>query len=424
MSRQPDVIRIADLAEPRLTDGQAAALAYAQTVPVELSEQVVLEAARRQTGLSDFGADDFRARLRVWLQAAEEDTDLNALGRLGVFSNCVRYLANRLRVEAVVARHPEILQVAVEQPIIVAGLPRSGTTHLVNLIAADSRLRSLPYWESMEPVPVRGDGPGRDGRDPRWTRCRQSYEQMIAQMPLLPAMHDMPPEHIHEEIELQELDFGTYLLEWLARVPRWRDYYRELDLRSSYAYLRKVLQVLTWFRGPRRWVLKSPQHLEQLVPLLATFPDATIAITHRDPVAVIQSAITMLAYGDRMRRTRVDPAGLAAYWIDRVERLLRACVRDRDRLPATQAIDVPFHALMADDLGMVTRIYERAGLPMTAAARAELARYGTENPRGKHGQVVYDLRGDFGIEPAAVRERLGFYFERFAVRAENQEEQA
>jgi len=423
MSRHPDVIRIADLAEPRLTDGQAAALAYARTMPVELSEQVVLEAARRQTGLSDFGADDFRARLRVWLEAAEEDTDLNALGRLGVFSNCVRYLANRLRVEDVLTRHPEIVQVAIGRPIIVAGLPRSGTTHLVNLIAADSRLRSLPYWESMEPVPARGDGPGRDGRDPRWTRCRQSYEQMIAQMPLLPAMHDMPPEHIHEEIELQELDFATYLLEWLARPPRWRDYYLGLDLRSSYAYLKKVLQVLTWFRGPRRWVLKSPQHLEQLGPLLATFPDATIAITHRDPVAVIQSAITMLAYGDRMRRTRVDPAGLAAYWIDRVERLLRACVRDRDRLPATQAIDVPFHALMADDLGMVTRIYERAGLPMTPGARAELARYVADNPRGKHGQVVYDLRRDFGIEPAAVRERFGFYFERFAVRAESQEEQ-
>jgi hypothetical protein len=331
----------------------------------------------------------------------------------------VRYLANRLRVEDVVARHPEILQVEIEGPIIVAGLPRSGTTHLVNLIAADARLRSLPYWESMEPVPARGDGPGRDGRDPRWTRCRQAYEQMIAQMPLLTAMHDMPPEHIHEEIELQELDFGTYLLEWLARPPRWRDYYLGLDLASSYAYLKKVLQALTWFHGPRRWVLKSPQHLEQLGPLMATFPDATIAITHRDPVAVIQSAITMLAYGDRMRRTRVDLTGLAAYWIDRVERLLRACVRDRDRLPAAQAIDVPFHELMADDLGMVARIYERAGLAMTPAARAELARYVADHRRGKHGQVVYDLRGDFGIEPAAVRERFGFYFERFAVRAEN-----
>jgi hypothetical protein len=324
-------------------------------------------------------------------------------------------LANRLRVEDVLARHPEILGVAIERPIVVAGLPRSGTTHLVNLIAADTRLRSLPYWESLEPVPVAGEGPGRDGRDPRYARCAEAYRQMVAQMPLLPAMHDMPPEHIHEEIELQELDFGTYLLEWLARPPRWRDYYLGLDLRSSYAYLKKVLQMLTWLRGPRRWVLKSPQHLEQLLPLLDAFPDATIAITHRDPVAVIQSAITMLAYGDRMRRTRVDLAGLAAYWIDRVERLLRACTRDRDRLPAERTIDVRFGALMADDVGMVRTIYARAGLELTDGARGELERFRAANPRGKHGQVVYDLRADFGLDPAAVRARFGFYCERFGV---------
>ena len=91
-------------------------------------------------------------------------------------------------------------------------------------------------------------------------------------MPLIPAMHDMPPEHIHEEIELQELDFATYLLEWLCRPPRWRDHYLALDMRPHYAYLKKVLQALTWLRGPARWVLKSPQHLEQLVPLLDDLP--------------------------------------------------------------------------------------------------------------------------------------------------------
>ena len=409
------MIHIDDLARPVLTDAQRAALENAARIPVTFSEEAVLAAAHRQTGLDDFGADDFRARLRVWLAAVADDTDLNALGRLGLFAHVVRALANRLRVEDVVARHPEILAIEIDRPIVVAGLPRSGTTHLVNLIAADTRLRSLPYWESLEPVPVAGEGPGRDGRDPRYARCRAAYEQMLAQMPLLRAMHDMPPEHIHEEIELQELDFGTYLVEWLARPPRWRDYYLGLDLTSSYAYLKKVLQVLTWYRGPRRWVLKSPQHLERLPTLLAVFPDATIALTHRDPVAVIQSAITMLAYGDRMRRTRVDLAGLAAYWIDRVERLLRACTRDRDRLPARQVIDVGFDALMADDVGMVGTIYERAGLELTAAARGELERYRTENPRGKHGQVVYDLRADFGLEPAAVRARFDFYCERFGV---------
>jgi hypothetical protein len=413
---RPAAIRIDDLARPVLTDGQRGAIAWAESQPVELSEDVVLTAARDRTGLDDFGADDFRARLRVWLQAADEDRELNALGRLGLFGHCVRVLANRLRVEDVVARHPEILAIPIDRPIVVAGLPRSGTTHLVNLLAADTRLRSLPYWESLEPVPVRGEGPGRDGRDPRWLRCAEAYEQMRAQMPLLPAMHDMPPEHIHEEIELAELDLGTYLLEWLARPPRWRDHYLGLDLTGSYAYLRKVLQVLTWHRGPRRWVLKSPQHLEQLRPLLATFPDATIAVTHRDPVAVIQSAITMLAYGDRVRRTRVDLAGLAEYWIDRVERLLRASVRDRDVLPRERTIDVRFDDFMADELGTVAAIHRAAGLPPADASREQLARFRADNPRGKHGQVVYDLRADFALDPETVRARFGFYCERFGVR--------
>lgn len=418
MSAPRDDIRIADLGNPVLTPAQQAAIDHAARISVTLSEDAVLSAARRQTGLSDFGADDFRARLRVWLQAADEDAELSPIGRLAVFGNCVRLLANRLKLEDLLRCHPEILDVEIRRPIVVAGLPRSGTTHLLNLMAADTRLRSLPYWESLEPVPVCGEGPGRDGRDPRYVRCLTAYEQQAARMPLLRAMHDMPPEHVHEEIEIQDLDFATYELEWLAMVPRWRDHYLALEMRPHYAYLKKALQALQWMRGAERWVLKSPQHLEQLRPLYDTFPDATIVLTHRDPVSVIRSAITMLAYGDRMRRTRLDLPGLAAYWIDRVERLLRACVRDRDAIPAAQSVDVLFHEFMADDLGTVARIYERADFPMTAAARAELDAFLAANPRGKHGQVVYDLRGDFGVDPDAVRERFGFYFARFAVRPE------
>jgi len=412
-------IRIADLARPVLTDSQRAAIAAAERLPVTLSEDAVLAAARQKTGLDDFGADDFRARLRVWLAAADEDATLGPLGRLAVFGNCVRYLVNRLRLEDLLRRHPEIRDVRLRAPIIVAGLPRSGTTHLVNLIAADARLRSLPYWESLEPVPIPGEGPGRDGRDPRYVRCLAQYEQTAARMPLLKAMHDMTPEHVHEEIELADLDFASYGLEWLCTAPRWRDHYLSLDQRPHYAYLKTALQALQWLRGPDRWVLKSPQHLEQLGALVDTFPDATIAITHRDPVAVIQSAITMLAYGERVRRTRLDLPALAAYWIDRIERLLRACVRDRDRVPAERSVDVVFHEFMADERGTVARIYERAGLPMTAEAAASIDEFRSDNTRGRHGQVVYDLPGDFGVDPDEVRRRFDFYFARFPIRPED-----
>jgi hypothetical protein len=415
--RAPD-IRIPDLANPVLTPAQAAAVKYAESQPVRFDVETILAAARAKTGLHDFGKDDFRARLAVQCQSIDEDAELNALGRLGIFANLLRYAENRLRFEDLLRRHPEILETPIERPIIVAGMPRTGTTHLLNLIGADTRLRSLPYWESMEPIPTPGEGPGRDGRDPRWHRCNASYQQMVANMPLIVAMHDMPPEHIHEEIELEELDFASYLLEWLCRPKRWRDAYLALDQRPHYAYMKRVLQALTCMRGPRRWVLKSPQHLEHLPALLDTFPDATIVITHRDPVSVFRSAITMAAYGDRMRRTRVDVAATADYWLDRVEKLLSACLRDRDQLPAAQAIDVRFHEFMADDIGTVGRIYEQARLPMTPAARAALDAFMAANPRGKHGQVIYDLKGDFGLGPSEVRARFGDYVERFGVRAE------
>lgn len=418
MSDRPDDIRITDLGAPQLTDTQRAAVAYAATMPVRFSEDIVLAAAREQTGLRDFGADDFRVRLRVWLQAVDEDDRLGPLGRLGLFGNCVRFLSNRLRLEDLLRRHPDILDVPIARPIIVAGLPRSGTTHLLNLLGADTRLRSLPYWEALEPIPVAGEGPGRDGRDPRYLRCLKIYEGIAARLPLLKAMHDMPPEHIHEEVELLDLDFASYQLEWVCMAPRWRDYYLTLDMRQHYAYMRKALQALQWLRGPRRWVLKSPQHLEQLGALHDTFPDATIVVTHRDPVAVIRSAITMMAYGERLRRTRIDLPVLADYWVDRVERLLRACVRDRDRLPAAHSIDVLFHDLMADDMGAVNAIYQRADLPLTPEATAEIGAFAHDNRRGKHGQVIYDLQADFGLDPDAVRRRFDFYFERFAVRAE------
>jgi hypothetical protein len=237
-------------------------------------------------------------------------------------------------------------------------------------------------------------------------------------VPLLRAMHERYPTAIEEEIELQDLDFASYTLEWYARVPRWRDFYFTLDQRAHYAYMKKVLQVLTYLRGPNRWVLKSPQHLEQISALLATFPDATFAITHRDPVSVVQSAITMLAYGDRMRRAAVEPEELAAYWIDRVDRLLQACVRDRDLLPADRTIDVLFHEFMADDVAMVEQIYARNDRSLTPEVRAQLDGFMAAHPRGKHGQLVYDLRGDFGLDPDDVRRPFGYYFDRFPVREE------
>lgn len=406
-------VRIDDLREPRRSPPEQSLHDLAQRMTVDLDPAGIVAQARRDTGLDDLGDTDVEARLAVQCRAVDADTGLSGLGRSIVRTRLLQLLTSRLRFEDFVRRHPEALDVELAPPVIVVGLPRSGTTHLVNLLAADSRVRSMPWWEVREPTPVLGDGPGRDGVDPRYQRCFAEWELTKQTAPLTALMHDRPPWSIEEDCELVELDLCAYTLEWHARVPGWRDHYLTLDQRPHYAFLRRELQVLSYLRGPDRWVLKTPQHLEQLGPLLATFPDATIAFTLRDPVAVLQSAITMLAYGDRLRRVEVEADDLATYWSDRIERLLRAAVRDAHLIPTAQRVDVEFGAFMDDDLAMATRILEVAGMEPTDETRRELTAYLDGNPRGRDGRVVYDLRGDFRLDPADLYERFAFYFAAF-----------
>jgi len=412
-------VRIEDLRSPVLSAEQRAILDGLEARPVHLGADRLVEKARAGTGLTDLGDDSVLERLAAHVAAIESDTGLTNLGRLVLRMRILRLLENRLRLHELLRRHPEIHDIEISAPLVVVGLPRSGTTHLVNLLAQDPRRRALPYWESQEPIPVPGEGPGPDGVDPRFLRWQAVHESEQVLAPLTRLMHDRFPAAIEEEVEIHDLDFASYTLEWHARVPGWRDHYLGLDHDATYAYLRTVLQALTFLRGPRTWVLKSPQHLEQLGPLLRTFPDAAVAFTHRDPVAVIQSAVTMLAYGDRMRRHEIEPEQLAAYWVDRVELLLRACVRDRETVPADRSLDVVFRDFMADELGTVDRFYERAGVDLPDEVRARFAAYLAGNPRGKHGRVVYDLQGDFGLDPAALRERFTFYTDRFGIPAED-----
>lgn len=407
-------IRIEDLRHPILNDEQKAALAYGEATPVELTVEAVLAAARAQTGLDDFGPTDFQERLALWLAEVDDDPNRTAFGRLIHFNDCVRYAATRLRIRDLLKRHPEIHEQKIERPIVVIGLPRSGTTHLVNLIAADRRLRSMPLWEGQEPVPDPNEKPGPDGVDPRWHRCNAIWERMRSASPLLAAMHPMEPDHIHEELEFLLPDFTSYNLDWVVRAPRWRDYYLSHDQTPHYqGALLTGLKILQWFQPKERWVLKCPQHLEQIGPLMKTFPDATIVVTHRDPVSVLQSAATMQAYAARTSYRTTDPEWYLAYWHDRIRRLLEASVRDRPLLPQERTVDVFFDQFMKDDVGTVERIYRVADLPMTEEARAQIEAYRAAHPRGKEGQVVYDLRGDFGADPAELRRAFDFYFEAF-----------
>ncbi|MCU0311843.1 MAG: sulfotransferase [Acidimicrobiales bacterium] len=406
-------IRIDDLAEPVLNDVQRMGLEYGETVRTELSVDAVCEAAVAATGLDDFGPDDFRERLDVQLSEMDADPERTGLGRLLMFGDCARYAANRLRIHDLLRRQPEILDVEIVKPVIVVGLPRSGTTNLVNLLASDSRFRSMPLWESYEPVPDPRESVGPDGVDPRWTRCQQAWEAMQAGAPFIAAMHPMEPDHVHEENELMAPDFSNYNIEWVARTPRWRDHYLAHDQTPHYAYMKTVLQILQWYRPRERWVLKSPQHLENIGPLMATFPDATIVVTHRDPVAVVQSTITMLTYGARTAYRSTNPEWYRDYWTDRIGRLLDSSLRDRHLFPEQRTVDVFFHEYMADEMGTLQRIYDAAGIELTDTARGEIGAYQAAHPREKGGRVVYDLRGDFSTTPEEVRSHFGAYLDAF-----------
>lgn len=416
-------IRIDDLSAPRYSEDQLAALAFGKTLDVTLSAADLLAEARAATGLQDFGPMEFLERLELLCDEWGSDTGLNNLGRLGLRNKLLLFAKNRLLIHDLLQRHPEIHDVRIDAPIIVAGLPRSGTTHLLNLMAADKRLRSLPLWESYEPVPLPGEAALPDGTDPRYQRCLDQWQTMQQMTPHLAAMHPMNPEHIHEELELMGPDYASYNFEWLCMCPRWRDHYYATDQTPHYEYMKIVLKILTWQDGDdgsrTRWVLKCPQHLEQLPVLQKVFPDATVAVTHRDPVSVIRSAATMIAYGQRMSRDAVDTGAVINYWSDRVLHLLQACARDRHVWPEAQSVDVPFHEFMADDIGMVEKIYAKAGLPMTEEAATQLRQFMDAHPRGKHGRIVYDLEADFGVSPGDLRERFNFYFQQFPVQAEN-----
>lgn len=437
----PGIIRIADLGDPQLSPEVIALREAASGFPVEFTTDAITRAAGDRIGRHDptfdvnrsdlFGNGDAIERLAVVCSSAEADTGMHAAGRAAVWLDLVRYMSNRALIEDLLQRHPEISDEVIEAPLIVAGLPRSGTTHLLNLMAADSRFRSLPYWESREPVPFSGERTAIGGEDPRFTRARKDWEQTDSLLPLLKAMHAMTPEHIHEEVELIANDIAGYVFEWLFNAPLWRDYYLSTDQTPHYEYMRDLLKILQWqdrvdpnphrasdVGESRRWVLKCPQHLEQLPVLMSTFPDATVALTHRDPTSVVASSATMSTYGDRLRRIEPDPPAVAQYWADRIQVLLRACVRDRDSVPADQSVDVLFHEFMADDLATVERLYDVADIEMTADAGGQLEAYLNANRRGKHGRVVTDLREDFGMDRDELRSRYSDYMLRFGVTAE------
>jgi hypothetical protein len=422
---RPESVRINDLSSPVFAPEVTELMAAGGEIgaSLTLSPTELVDQARRETGLSDLGDDPgFDERFSVLLAALRSEAGLSAFGKLTTSVQLVQLLENRLAITDLLARHPDIHDIRIVRPIIIAGLPRTGTTHLHNLLAADPALRSLPYWESLEPVPRPGEWPDpgqpesgqpESGQpDPRLERTAAGLAFLDLAAPLFERMHEMTVDHVHEEIQLLAIDLSSMLFETTAPMPSWRDYYLAHDQTPHYEYLKTILKVLTFLRGGQRWVLKSPQHIEQFRALLSVFPDATVLVTHRDPVAVTLSVSTMIAYTARLHLERVDPRAIGHYWADRLARMLTTCTIERDLLPVSQSLDIRFDEFMADDLGTVENIYALADQPFGADAKAAIVRYRDSHPRGRHGGVIYDL-ADFDLDADRIRAATRGYTARF-----------
>lgn len=411
-----DTVRITDFADPQFSaDAQALRDGMAFLAPgIELTPAWLKTQAAEQTGLSDFGDAAFEPRLELLCRALAEDVELSPGGVVSFGTQITGFLKNRLLLHQLLTEHPEIHDIEIKRPIIIAGMPRTGTTHLHNLLAADPSLRALPYWESNEPVLAKSEVPAPGEPDPRIARTAMGIGVVDLVAPHFKRMHEMTPDHAHEEIGLLSMDITSMFLETLAPIPTWRDVYLQTDQTPSYEYLKTVLKALTFLRGGERWVLKTPQHLEQLGPLLRVFPDATFVVTYRDPVAITVSTAVMLTYMARLTLARVDPVAVGGYWADRVGHLLGGCLRDRDLLPEDQVVDVRFEEFMGDDLGIVKKIYAKADLPFTEQTEQVMHDFMATHQRGRHGGVVYDL-ADFGLDEHERREALKDYSERFGV---------
>ena len=374
------------------------------TGAVEFSLAGVLDEARRETGLADFGDPGFREGLGVLLETYERTARFDARGRADHHRRVVTLLCARLRVVDALRRHPEVRGRAIRSPLFVTGLPRTGTSALFQLLAADPAARPLLTWEAIHPYPLEGLAP--DAPDPRrgasgslW--IDESFENI----------HHVGPDLPEECVLLLSQDFCDPQMGIEVLMEPYASWFQAQDLRRTYAYYADLLRLLDWQRPGERWLLKSPVHLWGLDVLLETFPDACIVLSHREPLDCVASYCSMIAFLMRARGA-FDPMALGPSVLEYLARSLERALAARDRADARRFVDVDYRDLLADPLAEVERIYARFGLALGVGARDAMLRHLRENPKDKHGAHEYRLE-DYGLTPERVCARLAGYLRRF-----------
>lgn len=424
-----DVITVDDLAAPVFSERGLELLAERAAITIEYSMHGILQHAESLSDVPIYHDGDFFQNLERFLGEADRHGALSTAGKNLLALQCANFIVQRSRLEALWAEHPEIADVEIKAPIIIAGIPRSGTTNLSNIMASDSRLRSLSFWESNAPIPSReniannGSALDESSDDMRAEAGEQAMADMHALLPMAKLMYDISFDDAMEELCFMAMAGCPLMYMPQVYTPEWNHwFYNELNPASMYDVLKRSLQALNFLQGhEKRWVLKTPHHLGFLPELCKTFPDAHLIVTHRDPASSTVSNATMNAYAFRETHSKPDPQHGYQVAIDMADGMIGGLVRDIDNVEFESVIHIQFHEYMADVMGTLESIYKSVDLPFTEQAHNELKGYIDEHPRGRHGgKLGYNPERDFGVTRDQLRERYQSYIDKFSIKIEQQ----
>jgi hypothetical protein len=376
----------------------------------------LIETAKAEAGLEDFGGESFRQGLEVLVTALVAEGELSEAGRHVARGHLLRLLTNRLRIEDWYRRHPEIERQQTPAPIFVLGLPRTGTTALSARLARDPDTRSLRGWESRAPVPP--PKAATQDTDPRIEHARAEQEAMHTVFPELKRMYDATPTDPTECQDLLGMSFETHHFSGQYWVPSYGAWLLAHDMTGAYRYHQRTLKLLQWRCPPNRWHLKTPVHMLALDALDRVYPDARFIMTHRDPAAVLGSVCALIQVTRSMASNNHDPHRIGREQLELWPLAIERAMAFRERAGEERFADVFFAEQLADPVGVVERAYEKLRIPFTQRAREIMTAWAETHRRGRHGSYTYRLE-DYGLDADHVRERFRLYIERFALELED-----
>lgn len=385
---------------------------------VRLDEAGLLAAARKKTGLSDFGPDDFRAPLAALLSSLENEAKLTLMGRLLARRDVFVSLCNRLEIVDAFRKHPEIAKELIHEPLFIVGLSRSGTSILHELLSRDARNRALLSWEARYPCP--SPEAVTHETDPRIARTDFELTLWPRLVPAYRAMHEMGARIPTECGDITQHAFIGDRWPALHQVPSYATRIATADMRPAYELHKQVLQILQWKMKGRRWLLKAPAHMNWLPMLFEIYPDARVIQTHRDPLQIMGSTVSLISAILWMRAGEVDPelvrlAFGPTYYEPQLYGVMR--LRDEKLVPADQFFDVRYQDMIDRPFDTIRGAYEYFGWDYTPNAEKAMRDYLEHKPKGKFGKHFYSF-DDLGLDLATERARYRRYQQRFDVPSE------